>query len=405
MSDYPEPKDLKILITGKTGSGKTSVANNLLKERVFKACCQATSVTKECQRKSKMMQDTWLTVVDTPGFFDTNNDIDIDAAMAKCIELSIPGPHVILNVVCIGRFTEEDYDAITFFTNKFGNNVNKHCLLVLTRFDDYKRDNITTNFDFESFISGLPHKFQSLLRKTFEDRYIPFDNTLSGSSSDDQVAQLMQKVDNIIANNNGKCYTNEEFKKAEIAMKKQIEDERKKKECEKDEEIKRMCSIEIENIRKGIQQEQDKMLKQIDMKHQQELRKQREQNEKEIKNLTEKIELIKNETQNEVERSKTSSSNSEIFNGIVTMAKFANNAYSVYETFRNNSKRTFNEHHPSSDSPKSAQIDLKSENLPSATSSIEAGSSLRPSLNFELANRGFFPQWTIKLDKEQHYNI
>lgn len=83
--------------------------------------------------------------------------------------------------------------------------------MVLTRFDDYKRDNGMTDFDFKRFISKLPSERQSLLRSTFKDRYIRFDNTLSGRNALHQVAQLMQNVNDIIANNNGSNYTNDDF--------------------------------------------------------------------------------------------------------------------------------------------------------------------------------------------------
>lgn len=71
--------------------------------------------------------------------------------MKHCIKLSVSGPHVILNVISIGRFTEEDFNDIKYFSAKFGDDVNKFCLLVLTRFDDYKRYNGNTDFD----IKGL----------------------------------------------------------------------------------------------------------------------------------------------------------------------------------------------------------------------------------------------------------
>lgn len=221
-----EQKETRLLLTGKTGCGKSSLANSVFNKNIFTANCQSTSVTKNCQRHSQMIQGTQVTVIDTPGFLDTNNDIDINSEMANCIELSIPGPHVILNVVSIGRFTQEDFNAIRFFNDKFGNKVNKYCLLVLTRFDDYKRDNGMADFDFESFITDLPPEYQSMLKSTFGKRYMPFDNTLSGMSGLEQVLQLMTKVNKIIADNNDSHYTNEDFEKAEMEMK------RRKKELE-----------------------------------------------------------------------------------------------------------------------------------------------------------------------------
>lgn len=223
-----EQKEIRLLLTGKTGCGKSLLANSVFNEKIFKAKCQPASVTKKCQSHSQMIQGTAVTVIDTPGFLDTNNDIDIHSEMANCIELSIPGPHVILNVVSIGRFTQEDFNAITFFKEKFGDDVSKYCLLVLTRFDDYKRDTGMTDFNFESFITHLPLEYQSMLKKTFGNRYMPFDNTLSGNSGRDQVLKLIKKVNKIIADNNDSHYTNKDFEKAEKAMKRRKEEELEK---------------------------------------------------------------------------------------------------------------------------------------------------------------------------------
>ena len=78
-ADLPEPR---IVILGKTGSGKSTLANVLLGEDVDCESCTfpVCSNTDSCTKDTKFAVGSWLgtgsafTVVDTPGFGDSDND-------------------------------------------------------------------------------------------------------------------------------------------------------------------------------------------------------------------------------------------------------------------------------------------------------------------------------------------
>ena len=77
--DLPEPR---IVILGKTGSGKSTLANVLLGEAVDCDSCTfpVCATTDSCTKDTKFAVGSWLgtgpafTVVDTPGFGDSDND-------------------------------------------------------------------------------------------------------------------------------------------------------------------------------------------------------------------------------------------------------------------------------------------------------------------------------------------
>ncbi|XP_063436470.1 uncharacterized protein LOC134717902 [Mytilus trossulus] len=70
-----------IIITGKTGSGKSSVGNALLQKPVFETGCLSSSITKKCVCRTARILDRRITVTDTPGLCDTNDDVDMKAEM------------------------------------------------------------------------------------------------------------------------------------------------------------------------------------------------------------------------------------------------------------------------------------------------------------------------------------
>ncbi|XP_071138549.1 GTPase IMAP family member 9-like [Mytilus edulis] len=126
-----------------------------------------------------------------------------------------PGPHAILFTLPIGRYTDEEINTINKFVDYFGQRLQKYVIVIFTRHDDWKRNKTQT---FENFIDTLPQKAKRFINETCNRRFIPFDNTLTGNDSKQQVEKLLQIVDKMLLANGGDWYTDNNFQEAARIM-------------------------------------------------------------------------------------------------------------------------------------------------------------------------------------------
>ncbi|KAI4872631.1 hypothetical protein NFI96_024599 [Prochilodus magdalenae] len=217
-----EVADIRIVLVGKTGVGKSATGNTILGKDVFSEDVSSTSVTKVCTLATETVDGKRVTVVDTPGWCDTEfSEAEVVQETVKCIDMSCPGPHVFLLVLQVGRFTEEEKTTVKKIRDVFGEGASKYMIVLFTRGDDLRKRSI------EDYLEKAQRDLRDLVFKSCGGRYHVFNNTVKRR---EQVNTLIQKIQDMVRHNGGSCYTNvtyqllENYKRKESAMKKKIQD-------------------------------------------------------------------------------------------------------------------------------------------------------------------------------------
>ncbi|KAK6194432.1 hypothetical protein SNE40_000066 [Patella caerulea] len=218
--------DVRVVLVGKTGIGKSHLGSNLLKTNAFTYFMSSISVTEQCKFGDRPLDDaTTLLVVDTPGLFDTRDPNEhTSKEIVRSIALTAPGPHIYIFVIPVGRFTREEADTVNILQEMFGEQVINHVIVVFTR-----KDNLDGPDSQKDFILNSPPVLHNLLERC-KYRFAFINNKADKDELQEDVDFILDLIYKTIGENNGAYYTNDSYQKADEVLEVRRKEIRSEKE-------------------------------------------------------------------------------------------------------------------------------------------------------------------------------
>lgn len=200
-------KKISAVLLGLSGSGKSSALNLILERAgnqypINVSSHEPPQPTVACERKKVLAEGRRFILVDTPELWDEDWVENLEL-VKDCLALSLPGPHVFLVVLQVGRFTQGESEMLWYLQKIFGREFADHAIILFIHIDDnqhrYQR--------IHDYVAGSHASLQDLIRKC-GSRYYELDVAKSQNAlSYSQVKDLLSGIIKLAASHGGHSYS------------------------------------------------------------------------------------------------------------------------------------------------------------------------------------------------------
>ncbi|KAM8880937.1 uncharacterized protein ACB058_001234 [Synchiropus picturatus] len=194
-SDPPALPELRLVLLGRKGAGKSACGDTILGET---GAFESGKPTEQCEKRSSNVAERSVTVVDSPGwewYYPHNGTPSwVKRETVRSVTLCPPGPHAVLLVIrSCASVTDAYISAIEEHLEPLGKEVWDHIMLLFTRGDELGLVSM------EQRILTSGPALQKLLKRC-SNRYHAFNNRSKDAT---QVAELMLKLEEMVEEKHG----------------------------------------------------------------------------------------------------------------------------------------------------------------------------------------------------------
>ncbi|XP_013923254.1 PREDICTED: GTPase IMAP family member 3-like [Thamnophis sirtalis] len=150
---------------------------------------------------------TWVSA-DSHGFpWLLHPPQEIIEEVKKCVSFCSPGPHVIIQVIRLGHFSEEEIKVAKLINSIFSLKAKAYLIVLFTRKEDLEGRPL------QEVLSEGDESLEPLRKqiKSCGNRYLAFNNKAEGKERQDQVDELIRMVDDLARKNSAEPYYTKEM--------------------------------------------------------------------------------------------------------------------------------------------------------------------------------------------------
>ncbi|XP_061193245.1 GTPase IMAP family member 9-like [Saccostrea echinata] len=209
--------ELRVLIIGQSGSGKSSLANTILGHETFKSNALGDSQTKTIYAGNTHRFGRNIVVVDTPGLFDRSmSNSEVLFEIAKCYAVTSPGLHSILLTIAIGRIDNQNLqETVDLFLEEFGETALSFMIVVFTNKHLLEAENMSIEDYLSSFSKSS--SLLTLLQK-IKGRYVAVGYKGDRRERIKEAETIISMIDKMLRDQPLKLFQNEVYKKTEKTL-------------------------------------------------------------------------------------------------------------------------------------------------------------------------------------------